>query len=54
LHEGNARTEPQCLAQIVSYEDSALVESPGELAEFPLQAGAPQGIERAKRLIKQQ
>ena len=53
LEQDNARGEEQSFAQIVSDEDDGLAEAAGEGAEFALELGARDGIERAEGLVHQ-
>jgi len=53
LEQDNARGEEQGFAQIVGDEDDGLAEAAGEGAEFALELGARDGIERAEGLVHQ-
>src|SRR5258708_28112423 len=51
FEQGDARGEQERFAEIMSEEDDGLAEAARESAEFALQFGAGDGIERAKRLV---
>ena len=53
LEQDNARGEEQGFAQVVSDEDDGLAETAGKGAEFALELGARDGIERAEGLVHQ-
>jgi hypothetical protein len=53
FEQNNARGEEQRFAQIVSDEDDSFAEAASEGAEFALELGAGDGIERAEGLVHQ-
>jgi len=54
FQQNNARGHQQGLTEIVGNEDDGLAEAAGQSAEFTLELGARDRIERAKRLVHQQ
>ena len=54
LEQDDARGEEESFAQIVSDKDDGFAEATGEGAEFTLEFGAGDRIERAKRLVHEQ
>src|SRR5260370_21143220 len=54
LKQHNACGKEQSFVQIVRDENNGLAEAAGERAEFTLQLGAGNGIERTERLVHQQ
>src|SRR5258708_22651792 len=51
FEQGDARGEQERFAEVMSDEDDGLAEAAGQGAEFALQFGTGDGIERAKRLV---
>jgi hypothetical protein len=51
FEQGDARGEQERFAEIMSDEDDGLAEAAGQGAEFALQFGAGDGIERAEGLV---
>lgn len=54
FEQDDARGEKQCFAEIVGDQDDGLAEATGEGAEFALELGAGDGIERAEGLVHEQ
>jgi len=54
FEQDDARSEEQGLAQIVGDEDDSLAQAMGEGAEFALELGAGDRVERAEGLVHQQ
>ena len=54
FEQDDTRSEQQSFAQVVSDEDDGFAEAAGEGAEFTLQLGARDGVERAEWLVHEQ
>src|SRR5260370_690566 len=54
FEQDDARSKEQGFAKIVGYEDDRLAEAAGQGAEFALELGTSDGIERAEGLVHKQ